>query len=406
MGDSEVGSVSVEIRLLLGYARALHRAGAPTPRVEALLATVGRAIGVPGRFFGVPTALIASLEVDGRPETHVVEVEGGDIDLGALARLEAIAARLTSGEAAAGEALAQLEAGEQAPPRWSAATTVAAFAGVSGAAAIVLGGGAAEGAVAAAAGLSTGLLAVGSAGRLFELLAAAQAAFLATSAARWAGVAVEPAVLGGLIVLVPGFTLWQGMAELTCGHLVSGTTRLARALAVLLLMGVGFALGSRVADALVPELASPVVLSVASIPTALAVAATAPALLVLFRAPARELGWILGSVGVAWGGSMLGGQSLGPELGTFIAALGVGLYGGVYERLARRPAAVAMVPGIWLLVPGTIGFRGINALMADDPVAGIEAGFSALLVAVSLVAGLLVAETATYQRTPPIPGPP
>ena len=44
--------------------------------------------------------------------------------------------------------------------------------------------------------------------------------------------------------------------------------------------------------------------------------------------------------------------------------------------------------------------------MADDPVAGIEAGFSALLVAVSLVAGLLVAETATYQRTPPIPGPP
>lgn len=394
------------VQLILGYAHALHRAGAPTPRVEALTTDLARGLGVDGQLFGVPTALIASLVIDGEPRTQVIELDGADIDLRALSALEELGRAVAAGEVAIGEAESRLGAIVEAAPRWSATAVVLAFAGLSGAAGIVLGGGVPEALVAALAGLGTGLLAVFGAGRLFELGAALQAAFLASASARAWGAELEPALLGGLIVLVPGFTLWQGMSELSTGHLVSGTTRLARALSVLLLLGVGFALGVRLAEGLVPVLATdPAAGAGFAVPTGVAVLATAPAMLVLFGGLPRELPWIAGSALLAWLGSMAGTAALGPELGTFVAAAGIGLFSRVFVHRTGRSAAVAQVPGIMLLVPGSIGFRAIAALLADDPLTGVEAGFEALVVAVSLVAGGVVAEVGRVPRTRSKPEP-
>jgi uncharacterized membrane protein YjjB (DUF3815 family) len=71
--------------------------------------------------------------------------------------------------------------------------------------------------------------------------------------------------------------------------------------------------------------------------------------------------------------------------------LAVAVGSSLYERRLHRPAAVVLVPGILLLVPGSIGFRSLTALMERQAVAGIETAFSMILTAVALVAGLLVA---------------
>jgi uncharacterized membrane protein YjjB (DUF3815 family) len=42
-------------------------------------------------------------------------------------------------------------------------------------------------------------------------------------------------------------------------------------------------------------------------------------------------------------------------------------------------------------VPGSIGFRGITAMLDNEVVSGVETGFRVLLIASSLVAGLLIA---------------
>jgi uncharacterized membrane protein YjjB (DUF3815 family) len=52
---------------------------------------------------------------------------------------------------------------------------------------------------------------------------------------------------------------------------------------------------------------------------------------------------------------------------------------------------VVLVPGIILLVPGSIGFRSLTSLMERQAVLGIETAFSTLLTAVALVSGLLMA---------------
>jgi uncharacterized membrane protein YjjB (DUF3815 family) len=48
------------------------------------------------------------------------------------------------------------------------------------------------------------------------------------------------------------------------------------------------------------------------------------------------------------------------------------------------------VPGILLLVPGSIGFRSLASLLDREVVLGVETAFRMILMAVALVAGILV----------------
>jgi uncharacterized membrane protein YjjB (DUF3815 family) len=50
-----------------------------------------------------------------------------------------------------------------------------------------------------------------------------------------------------------------------------------------------------------------------------------------------------------------------------------------------------MVPGIILLVPGSVGFRSFAMLLRHDVVSGIEAAFAMVLTATALSTGLLLA---------------
>jgi uncharacterized membrane protein YjjB (DUF3815 family) len=47
--------------------------------------------------------------------------------------------------------------------------------------------------------------------------------------------------------------------------------------------------------------------------------------------------------------------------------------------------------GVLLLVPGSIGVKGVKSLMEDDVVSGIQFGFSMLTIALSICVGLLTA---------------
>jgi uncharacterized membrane protein YjjB (DUF3815 family) len=49
------------------------------------------------------------------------------------------------------------------------------------------------------------------------------------------------------------------------------------------------------------------------------------------------------------------------------------------------------VPGVLLLVPGSIGFRSFSLLLEQQVVVGVDAAFTMTMTAISLVAGLLLA---------------
>jgi uncharacterized membrane protein YjjP (DUF1212 family) len=383
---------------VLQLGRALHQAGYSAQRLEVILGAVSDRLGLLNhQFFSTPTSIMASFGPIGRQRTHMLRVAPGGVNLGTLAALEQLSLEVAHGRTPPSAGIEAITRIATAPAPYGPVLTTTAFGMVSGAATQFLGGGAHEVVVAAVLGLGLGLLSLLAARRprleeVFELVAAFLVSAGALGLARLGGpVNVLVATLGGLIVLLPGLTLTVAMTELATRNLASGTARLSGAFITFLAIGFGVALGNRLGSAVFGALPAVVSAPLPGWVPMLALVAAGLGFVVVLRAEPRDAPWIvaIGSLGVL--GGRIGSATLGVELGTFAGALAVGLASSAYERWTRRPAAVVSVPGILLLVPGSVGFRGLTSLIERQAVAGIETIFSMILTAVALVAGLLVA---------------
>lgn len=392
---------SPEEAFVLRLARGLHGVGYPAHRLEDALTAVSRRLGLDGQFFSTPTGLFAAFGSQDAQRTFQLRGEPGATNLGRLAYLDETARLVADGRVSPEVGSARLVVAEGAPDRYGRLLTTLCFALTSAGAARFFGGGLREVLVAAAIGLGTGLLALGVArwpalGRVFEAVAAALAAFLATCAERWLGqVSGYVAMVAGLIVLLPGFSLTVALTELATRHLVSGTARLTGALGTFLALGFGVAFGLRLGmlstgAAVALQVAAPAH-ALPSWTLYLALVVAPLALAVLLRADARDALPIIVTGVLAFFAARLGVRVLGPELGPFLGAFAVGLCGNVYSRLWQRPASIPIVPGLLLLVPGSLGFASVSSLLERETLSGVESAFRTTFGAVSLVVGLLCA---------------
>ena len=83
------------------------------------------------------------------------------------------------------------------------------------------------------------------------------------------------------------------------------------------------------------------------------------------------------------------------------AAAFIGIAGNVYSWLRRRPTGTVVLPAIALLLPGSIGFRGMRNLISrdtSDTLAGLDTFTHALVIAASIAAGLLIANALVPRR--------
>lgn len=386
-----------EIALVLRLGGALHKHGYPAPLLESALTKVSDGFGLISQFFSTPTSLFCSFGPLERQQTFLLRVEPGEVNLGKLTQLHRLIDEEVDERLGAAEGLRRLEAILSAPAPYARWLTILCHGLASGGAALFLGGGPREMAIAGVLGITIGILGLLAQPlprlrTIFEPLAAFVAALLGHLLAHWFPPAsVFIVTLAGLIVLVPGFSLTIALTELATRHLASGTARLAGAAAIFLTIGFGVALGGHLGEVLVgPAAAAPgIALLTWSEWAAMLLAPLAFA--VLLRAEPRDGGWIVATGVLAAISGRIGAHFLGPELGVFLAALMVGGASSLYSRLLDRPAVVTLVPGILVLVPGSIGFRSLASLMENDVVMGVETLFRMAFVAISLVAGLLLA---------------
>jgi uncharacterized membrane protein YjjP (DUF1212 family) len=336
----------------------------------------------------------------------VRRVEPGEVDLGRLVIAGEILRALESGRIGVRSARRRLERLAAAPPRSPRALVVLGYAAVSASAAILFEGGSREAAVAGAIGLLVGAVAVllGARPRVAPLLQPV-AAFVVGSLSYALSRTLIPhaddvVTLASLIVLIPGLSFTVGMIELASQHWIAGTARLAGAGVSFLTLAFGVALGRVAAVAVLGHdaaLVAPAVAPPWAVAAALLVGSCGFA--ILFQARARELAVIVAAGAVAMLGARVGAAMLGPELGAFVGALAVGLFANAWAFVSRRPSLVAMMPGILLLVPGSIGYRALDLFVAHDVTAGLQTAFATLLVATALVGGLLVANAILPPRT-------
>lgn len=384
--------------------RALHVYGAPAHSLEGAMEEISRKLGLGGSFFSSPTSIFSSLRMERGDRTYLERIESGEVDLGKLSRLDRLVVEVLEGRTELVAATAEIDRITSAPTGYPPWLRILAFGLTSAAATRFFGGGVAEIATASVIGLVVGLLELAAArwaaiGRLFEPIGGALVSLLAVvAAARVQPASVATVSVGALIVLVPGLTLTLAVTELAMRNLVSGTARLAGALLSFLMLGFGVALGGGIGTALVGTVASPLPIALPMWTQLVALVVAGLTISVLFGVPRRDLGWAVLSGVCTWAGVRGGGALLGPELGVFLGAIVVGVLSNLYARFLRRPAMVTRLPGLMLLVPGGLGFLGINSLLEQDVVSGTQTVFTVALIAVALVSGLLLANALAPPR--------
>jgi len=397
-------SPDLRIRFLIRLGRTLHGYGIPAHRLEEAMGNAAHSLGIEAQFFSGPTSLISSFGPAGEQHTALSRVQPGRVQLDKLVELDEVVEALFRKDIDVAEADRRLGEITAKGERYGALLTTLAFAVASCTASRFFGAGALEMGLALGLGLITGLLAWASMSfvsvdRIFEFLVSMVVTFLALGATSvWQPLAAGVAILASLIILLPGLTLTLALNELASQHLVSGTARLTGAMITFLKIGLGVGLGTRLAALLPGEISQVAPVGLPGWTLWVSLLITPFALTILFRARMRDAGWIVLTTLAAYWGARGGVNLLGPGIGAVMGAFAAGLISNLFARWRRRPAVVLIVPAIILLVPGSIGYRGVTLFMSNDVMSGVGEVFSALLVGVSLVAGLLLANVVLPPR--------
>jgi uncharacterized membrane protein YjjP (DUF1212 family) len=384
--------------------RRLHICGVSASRLEGALRSVAGALGLTCQTWSTPTGLLLSLgDVDwpmAPQQTRVLRLEPGNTDLSALVTLDTLAEDVSHGRLGLDEAWRRMLALDRPQTPREEAVMVLSFGLAASAVAGLLRTGWLDVAVAGALGLLIGWMTLLSFGRphvaaAHEAVAALVATFLATAFAHFvAPLSMQTVVLAALIVLMPGLTLTTAVTELATQQLVSGTTRFAGAVMTLLKLTFGGVVAAQLTRALgwTPALTGardlPVTVEVVSI------VAASFSFALLFRTARRDVLLVMLAASVGYVITRVAGELLSTESGTFAAgvflsSLATAAAANAYGRWRGRPGTLIRVPGIMLLVPGSVSFRAIGLVMEREYTVGVDTLIAVVSALIAIVAGTL-----------------
>jgi uncharacterized membrane protein YjjP (DUF1212 family) len=402
-GTPSLAEPDSTIAFVLSLARALHRYGTPAHRLEEALRRVCERLGIDAEVFTTPTAIIMSFGDPTHLRTRMMRVDGGELDMSKLARVDALTDDVVAKRVTVAEGVSRLDAIVSSPRQFGRVLSTLVHGTTAGSIAVFFGGSVADVALASAIGLTLGVLAQvikrsTDQARVLELIGAAFAAFVSGVASAFRpDIAPSLVTVASLVILLPGMSLTVAMTELATRNMIAGTARLMSAVLVLLELVVGVALGEHLAAAVVDvHVIVPVPLPEAS--HWVAVLAASLGLAIVVQAQPRAFGWIVAASVIGYAGSRLGGAWLGSQMGVLVGAFALGITSNAYARWLDRPAQVVQVPAVLLLVPGSMGFRGMSSLLDKDTLSGVETLFAMFVVAIAIVAGLLVANAVVSPR--------
>lgn len=400
----ESAGLDASIKFLIALARALHRYGTAADRLEETLSHCAQRLEINAEFFASPTSILASFETRRGAVSRMIRVEESELNLAKLSDVDAVLGRIGRGEMGPDAARLELDAIAARREIFGPGARILGFATAAALVARLFDGGWREIVLTVITAIAVGLIChLFSKNVRMRPLAVASAAGLASFSAFSFLPESEPSAaflvtVSSLILLMPGLKVTIAMRELAMQHLTSGTTRLTAALRTLLALAFGVIAGRQAAAGFdLPDLglsADP--LSPATLWAAVGIFPLA--LTVDFRARMRDLPAISAGCFVAYFSARYGTERFGPEMGAFLGALAVGITGNLYARIANRPASIVQIPGVTLLVPGSVGFRSVVALLEHDSALGVEFAFTMVIVGTALGSGLIVANVLSPPR--------
>ena len=395
------------LRIAMRAGQLMLENGANTARVEETIHHIGTALGAQGLdVYVTPSGIIASATSHGEHRTLTQRVVKSGIDLSRFAAVLELSRRATAGELGRPEARAELERIAVQPRVYTHWLTVLAVAAACMCFAALFGAGPIEAlATFVAAGVAQQMRAWLAPINLSRLLGtgivAALAAGLALTLANLLGsTAPGTAVLGAVLLLVPGVLMVSSVSDLFRGDTISGIARATSAFlllgaistgiwTVLLVDGAGMDLG--------PTSPPPALAAIG-----LALVATA-GFAILFDVP-RHVLLVSAIVGMLAYGARLAALTFGwpPEPAIFLAGVVIGLLAELLARGYRAPTSLFTIPGFITLVPGAAAFRTLLAFVNADYTTGTAGLVRTALLTTALAAGLGTVSALARVRQKPI----
>lgn len=395
-------NAKVDFILLLG--RSLHGCGAAAHHLERALTKTGTKLDLHCEFVAFPTGIIASFSKGEQQRTVVIRTDPGQIDLSKLSRIDEAADLVIAGKRSLLEgtqAIESIHLGGLDFPKW---LLVLSYALASGGMITALRGSWTDLALASIIGLLVGTLDVfGSRWRPMRQLFGALASFISVMlvsllAPHFSSLSQDKVILAGVIVLLPGLALVVSFVELSTKNLLSGTGRLAGATGELLKVVFTVALAKTIMKSSEPATFDATLAPLPAWTEVPGVAGLALGFLLIFRVRPRNMpSAFLVSV-ASYSIARIGTNVLGTELTFFVAGAFVAMVSNLLARLLKRPGLITLLPGIILIVPGSINYKGFIAMFERDVMDTVTAVFTVVIIAVSIVAGLFFGNTVVPPR--------
>ncbi|MER5890872.1 threonine/serine exporter family protein [Streptomyces sp. NPDC001941] len=375
----------------------LLRSGAYTGEVTNTIQDVAARYGLQVRSFIVPTGLLVRLGTQAGGHGGVIDfmpVPGQNLRLDQIQELHALVQRMRAEALPLGEAHAALLRVRELPQQTSVTL------GVLGYMILTVGLGLIQHptlpSLAAYAVLGAGVGVLREIAKrhpaLTSLLPVVAAAAATTASMRWAGPLLDEQptamLIAPLIAFLPGTALTMGAIELATGAMLSGIARLAGAANVLLLLTLGILIGTSLGGSHPPTGPPPELLG--SWAVWAGVFLLGLGFLIRDSAPRAAAGWVLAALLLERAIQLAGGHLGGALFGAFLAGMSLPPVAAYIARRSGTPNQVIFLPSFWMLVPGSLGLKGVSDLLLTRTTEDIGILITAVLTVLAIALGVLV----------------
>jgi uncharacterized membrane protein YjjP (DUF1212 family) len=195
-----------------------------------------------------------------------------------------------------------------------------------------------------------------------------------------------------LATFLPGAAITLAVAELSSRQLLSGASRLVSGLMRMAQLAFGILVAAQVAGLSDAHLSVAHVARLGPWAPWVGIVLYGVGAMLSFGPPTRFLPWMLAMLTIAYLGQLAGNAVLGTYAAGFGGGFALTIIAVALSRRPGTPAAMSLIlPGFWLLVPGSLGLMGVTQLLGTDSTTVFTATFISMIsIALGVQSGLLL----------------
>ncbi|KAI8975410.1 hypothetical protein BDF20DRAFT_822456 [Mycotypha africana] len=407
---SNIANILAKQELIAKLGKALVMTGAPAHRIDSAMDKLSQRLEVDGSYVVLPGTIIATFN---DIHTHTSDTQvircPRSLDIDKLEKANIIAYKTAKGQLGIEEANRQLDDIIEGPPTYGFWVTVLGYIMTSAfSACLFYNGSWTDCWISAIFGLVVGVLTFISEkmpmfANVFEMLVTIPIAIVC--------LAIQPHIcfasvaMAAIIIPLPGYSLTCAVMELAARNLTSGVTHFVYALVYCMFLGFGLGYGCAIWKLAHPDFALDVLGACQHPLSPWWMFLNTPLATIgygfVYGAKTRHVLEMCANSAISYAvyyfvGLYVGSNSvITPSAGAFA----VGIAGNLYSRICKKLAFVPIMGGIIVLVPGSLGVKGVIHMFDGSSLnSGAEFANQVFVVALSLTMGLFTANLIVYPK--------